>query len=346
MGKHRNVKPSAGTGVPPPLVAIGASAGGIEALRVLLPTLPTDLPAAVAIVLHRSAARERDRLVAVLGASSRLPLTLAADGDALEPGRIAIGPGGVHLTVEGGCYRLRSGPHENGLRPAVDVLFRSASEALGPRAIGVVLSGTLDDGTAGLAAIKARGGIALVQDPQDAAFAGMPGSAIENVVVDAVSPAAELGHFVAEFAHQAAQRAASSAGAADVLGSPSLFSCPDCGGVLSEVDANGVVVFRCRTGHAYGPRTLYSEQGSVLDEALWYALRALVERIDLSERLARRSRDRGLPIAAERFEHQAADARHRADIVRAAIGDAAAAREAESANEIVEEDEDETSSVS
>ena len=303
----------------PPLVAIGASAGGIEALRVVLPSLPADFPAAVAVVVHRGPVQEDDRLTTVLARNARLPVGTAGDFQDLQPGRIYVCPAGVHLVVERNRFRLTNGARENGSRPAIDVLFRSAALCLGERAAAVILSGMLDDGTAGLAAIKARGGFTVVQDPNEALFADMPRNALENVDVDAVLPVAGIGAVLEEFALRAASRAPRSVPQTEEHVEPSLFSCPDCGGVLSQVDADGVVRFRCRIGHAYSPRTLFSEQDQGLEAALSTALRVLVERRDMSERLARRSRERGLHVAAQRFEQQAAVARRRADTVRAAI---------------------------
>jgi two-component system, chemotaxis family, protein-glutamate methylesterase/glutaminase len=333
MGNARNVRPSPDEPTTPPLVAIGASAGGIEALRIVLPMLPPEIPAAVAIVLHRSASHDGDRLRTVLSANVRLPVSVADDGALIQPGRIALCPGGVHLVAERGRFRLTTEAHENGSRPAVDVLFRSVAATCGPRAVGVILSGTLDDGTAGLATIKAAGGFAVVQDPRDATFAGMPANAIENVAVDAIAPAGQLGAIIARFAHAAANRPPPSGEQRDESSEPSLFSCPDCGGVLSLIEGDGSVRFRCRTGHAYGPRTLFSKQGEGLEAALWVALRALVERTDLSERLAQRARERGLPIAAERFDRQAQEARRRAETVRGAIGGADSALESAALDE-------------
>jgi two-component system, chemotaxis family, protein-glutamate methylesterase/glutaminase len=257
------------------LIAVGASAGGIEALRLLLPNLPVGFPAAVAIVLHRLPVEGDARLARVLGINAKLPVSRVSDADAIEPGRIYVSPPGVHLIVENDRFRLGAGPRENGTCPSIDVLFRSVAAAYGNRAAGVVLSGLLDDGTAGLAAIKAAGGFAVVQDPLEAVFGGMPRSAIENVAVDAIAPAAEIANALIEFVGSGAQ-----ANAAD----------------------------RPRPSPEDSP-----------EEALSVALRTLVERGDLSERLAERSRSRGLHAAARRFERQAALARRRAESVRAAL---------------------------
>ncbi|MBV9439180.1 MAG: chemotaxis protein CheB [Candidatus Eremiobacteraeota bacterium] len=312
--------PPGARGAGPPLVAIGASAGGIEALRVVLPSLPANFPAAVAVVVHRPAVQEGERLTVVLARNSHLRVTTARDRGPIEAGRVYVGPAGVHLVAEAGQLHLSNSARENAARPAIDVLFRSAASAFGPRAVGVVLSGMLDDGTAGLAAIKARGGVAIVQDPAEAIFSDMPRNAIENVTVDAVVPAAEVGavlqHFVDRIA-TAPHPMPSSAGRNRM--EASRFSCPDCGGVLSEIDADGVLAFRCRVGHAYSPRVLFTEQEQSLEAALWTALRVLDERHEMSVRLGERARERGLHAAAAHFEQQAEVARQRAEVVRAAI---------------------------
>ncbi len=187
---------------PTPLIAIGASAGGIEALRKLGPTLPSDLAAAVAIVLHRLPVEEDERLPRVLGAGLTLPASHAKDGETIRPGHIYIAPANVHLVVEDNRFGLESGPYENGNRPAIDVFFRSAAHSKGPAVAGVVLSGALDDGAAGLAAIKAHGGLAIVQDPREASFNGMPLSAIRNVEVDAIAKVGEMAPLLVDFANR------------------------------------------------------------------------------------------------------------------------------------------------
>jgi two-component system chemotaxis response regulator CheB len=306
----------------PPVIAIGGSAGGIEALRAFLPKLPAHFPAAIAVVLHRLPVEEDDRLVRVLEKNVVLPVAHAEDGMPVLPGRVVVCPAGVHLRVEGRRYTLDVGAHENRFRPAIDVLFRSVARSHGQRGVGVVLSGLLDDGTAGLAAIVAHGGRSIVQDPDDAQYGDMPRNALENVRVDAVCRASDIADRLAADIRRIAGVADGETArlSNDETTEASLFSCPACGGVLSEVDAYGVVRYRCRTGHAYSPRTLFAEQEDVLEDALWIALRALVERRDLSERLARRARAAGRELSAHHFDEQAALAENRQRIVREALG--------------------------
>ena len=183
------------------IIVVGASAGGVEALGELVSLLPADLPAAVFIVLHIPA-YGTSVLPGILSRRGPLPAVHPADGEAIRQGRIYVAPPDHHLLLEkDGTVRLTRGPHENGHRPAVDTLFRSAARAYGPRVIGVVLTGTLDDGTAGLQVVKRRGGLAVVQDPEEALFASMPRAAIEAVAVDHVAALAEIGSTLARLAH-------------------------------------------------------------------------------------------------------------------------------------------------
>jgi two-component system chemotaxis response regulator CheB len=167
------------------LIAIGASAGGVESLQAFMRYLPADLDAAVVVVLHLPPGA-RSLLAGILGRAGGLPASDVHDGEEIEPGRIYVAPPDRHVLVEDQSFRLASGPTENAARPAIDPLFRSVAAAYGDRAIGVVLSGSLDDGTAGLADIKRHGGVAMVEDPATASHPSMPRSAIDHVDVDVV----------------------------------------------------------------------------------------------------------------------------------------------------------------
>ena len=317
------------------IIVVGASAGGVEALADFAGRLPADLPAAVFIVLHMPA-YGHSVLPDILNRRGPLPAVHPKDGEKIRPGHIYVALPDHHPLVKGDRISLTRCPAENNHRPAIDALFRAAARAYGPRVVGVVLTGTLDDGTAGLQAIKMRGGLALVQDPAEALFAGMPRSAIENVAVDAVRPIAGLTELVVRLAGEPAAQEGLPVPfqleedvevaemRLDVLegrreGKPSGFSCPECHGVLWEIPEGDLIRFRCRVGHAYSPESLFASQSEGLEEALWAALRALEESAALAERLQARSFDRGHVLSAQRFAEQALDARSRADIIHKAL---------------------------
>jgi two-component system, chemotaxis family, protein-glutamate methylesterase/glutaminase len=314
------------------IVVVGASAGGVEALADLAGSLTSDLPAAVFVVLHLPAAGT-SALPEILRRQGRLPAAHVKDGEPIRPGRIYVAPPDHHVLVRTGHVHLSRGPRENGHRPAVDPLFRSAAREYGTRVIGLVLSGALDDGTAGLLAIKSRGGVAVVQDPADALYPGMPGNALEHVEVDHVLAAASMGELLARLVADPAEPptdAAPSDMRVEVEmegfsleamegghpGRPSGFSCPDCHGVLWQIRDGGLERYRCRVGHAWSPQSLLTQQSEALEAALWVALRSLEERAALARRLAEPARRRGYSITATRFEEQAAEAQQAARLVR------------------------------
>jgi two-component system chemotaxis response regulator CheB len=314
------------------IVVVGASAGGVEALTNLVGSLPADLPASVFVVLHVPATGS-SALPDILTRHGPLPASHARDGEPIEQRRIYVAPPDHHVLLRQGHVHLARGPRENGHRPAVDPLFRSAAREHATRVVGVVLSGALDDGTAGLLAIKSRGGVAIVQHPEEALYPGMPNNAVEHVDVDHVLPAAAIAGVLARLA---AEPATESPGPApdDMKvevevegftmqalesgnpGRPSAFSCPDCNGVLWEIQDGGLVRFRCRVGHAWSPESLLTQQSEALEAALWVALRSLEERAALARRLAEPARRRGHRITATRFQEQAQEAQQAARLVR------------------------------
>ncbi len=305
---------------------IGASAGGVEALKRVAAALPYDLRAAVCIVLHL-APGSTSALAAILQRAGRLPCRSAVDGEPLRTGEIVVAPPDHHLMIDDGRVRLTVGPRENGHRPAVDVLFRSAAHARHSRVIGVVLSGTRDDGAAGLAVIKARGGAAVVQDPDEAMYAGMPTSALQNLAVDAVVPSPLIGETIAAIVSGRDLPAGARPNQAvdDPEQGQRLTSvCPDCGGVLTEGLEAGMPQWECHVGHRYSPASFADAQGAGVEMALWTAARALRDRGALLERLAEQTETRGQPRSARRFREQAAEARGQADLVLNALNQAAA----------------------
>jgi two-component system, chemotaxis family, protein-glutamate methylesterase/glutaminase len=313
------------------IVVVGASAGGVEALADLAGSLPADIPAAVFVVLHLPATGT-SALPDILGRHGPLPASHIKDGEPIEHGRIYVAPPDHHALLRSGHVHLTRGPRENGHRPAVDTLFRSAAREYATRVIGVVLSGALDDGTAGLLAIKSRGGIAVVQEAADALYPGMPGSALEHVQVDHVLAVASMGKLLAQLtAEQPGERPGPVSTGMNVEvemagfsleafegehpGEPSGFSCPDCNGVLWEIQTGQLQRYRCRVGHAWSPESLLTQKTEALEAALWIALRTLEERAALARRLAEPARRRGHSITATRFEEQATEAQHAARLV-------------------------------
>lgn len=276
------------------IVVIGASSGGFEALRVIADALPHDFAAPVCAVLHM-APDSPGTLVSVLNSAGRVRARTAETGMRLENGCVYLAQPDHHLIVEPGVLRLTKGPRENRFRPAIDPLFRSAAQVYGPGAIGVVLTGSLDDGTAGLWAIKRLGGIAIVQDPSDALFPSMPLNATRHVDVDYSVPLVEVVPQLAKLLDRAVDeepvripealevemRIARDLNAIDAgleqVGDPSPFSCPECHGVLLRLKEAQPLRFRCHTGHAYSIESLIAAVNEGIDVSLWTTMRALEE---------------------------------------------------------------------
>jgi two-component system chemotaxis response regulator CheB len=314
------------------IVVVGASAGGVEALRALVAELPGDLAAALFVVLH-VAPLATSVLPKILTGAGELPAVHAEHGQAILPSTIYVAPPDRHMLVEPGQIRLTIGPRENGHRPAVDPLFRTASASYGARVVGVVMSGVLDDGTAGLSVIKHRGGATLVQDPAEALYPMMPTSAIEGVTPDRVLDAQGLAAAIVELARtpvdgDVTPRPPDEPVDTDTLididrsasdhprpGAPSGLSCPECGGGLWETTEAEITRFRCRTGHGYALESLVADQSEALEGALWAALRALEERGALARQMAMRFESRGHRATSGRWERRAARAVQQAMVV-------------------------------
>jgi two-component system chemotaxis response regulator CheB len=311
--------------ITPNIVVVGASAGGVEALSELLGALPADLPAAVFVVLHISSHTDSG-LHHVLDRVSRLRVVSARDGQTIEPGTVYVAPTDRHLMLEGHVVRVTRGPKECRVRPAIDVLFRSAAAHHGAHVIGVILTGTLDDGTAGLWAVKDHRGIALVQDPQETAFSSMAESAIAHVSVDLVAPIHDLAQEIVRRTGEAQVLTPRDATAGDRhrieneiayngnglrsgvmdLGAVSKYTCPDCHGVLVQIEEGSIVRFRCHTGHAFSLQTLIAEVNEAIDTGLWDTLRAVEERVMLLHQMADLARSAGAVSDADRL-HALAD---------------------------------------
>jgi two-component system chemotaxis response regulator CheB len=326
------------------LIVLGASAGGVEAVSALVAGLPRDLSAAVCVVVHLRPDMH-SQLASVLARATTLPVVSARHDATLRPGTIHVAVPDLHLLVDRdgdrGVIRLVRGPRENRARPSVDALFRSAALAFGPRVIAVVLSGALDDGTAGLWTVKDRGGIAVVQDPDDAAVASMPASALTEVVVDHVASARDLGPLLGRLAMEAAPAESSVASrtaleelerdvgitamdeevhaASERYGRPSRFACPDCGGVLWDVTGEGPLHYKCEVGHAHTGATLAEAQTESVEAALWSALRALEDKVALSRRRSALATSRGLDAFVDKFAVEEQAAEQHAAAVRALL---------------------------
>ena len=324
------------------LVVIGASAGGVEALRDVAGGLPADLPAAVLAVLHLPSGGT-SALAEILDRAGPLPSTTARHGEVLEHGRLYVGPPDHHLLVHDDWLALSRGPTENGHRPAVNALFRSAAVGQGARVIGVVLSGVLDDGAAGLGAIKSRGGLAVVQDPEDAAYRGMPEAALRAVEADQIVPARAIGELLTElvrlelpdgpatepsrllhFENAVAQNTVPSEFDLSQLGRFAGLTCPDCHGALVALEP-GQDRFRCRVGHAWSADALLATADHRMQNALWMALRTLDEKASLARRMAESARCRGSDHLAVRYDRTAEEAGEAARVLRERL-DAAGSR--------------------
>ena len=310
------------------IVVIGASAGGVEALMQVLAGLSPNTPAAVLVVVHMPPYATSD-LPAVLSRAGPLPAAHAQDGGPLQGGRIYVAPPNHHLLLEEGLVRLSLGVRVNRTRPAIDPLFLSAAQVYGPRVVGVVLSGLLDDGTVGLMDIKRHGGLAVVQDPTEALFPSMPQSALAQVAVDHVLPASQIGEalrgLVQKNIHKQPQEKeerlpmiddmppAAAVVERDILaqergdrdGMLTVFTCPECGGSLWQADAGSLVRFRCHTGHTLSGESLFVEQAENIEKSLWYAARSLRDKARLARQLAQNWRARGSEATAARFDTKA-----------------------------------------
>jgi two-component system chemotaxis response regulator CheB len=327
--------------VPQPrrIVVIGGSAGAIEGLRRIASALPDDLPAAVFAAVHVSSTGG-SALPELLGRISRLRVFRAASEMPIEAGHFYVGPPDRHLLVGRRLVHLSQGPKENGHRPAVDALFRSAARNHGRRVIGVVLSGMLDDGALGLAVIREEGGIGVVEDPNTAAFADMPQNAIQLAKPEHVVPVDEMAEMIArlcwenvpagpdmveiqdtsEMREEEEEGVEEGLAAADVPGVPTGLTCPECHGALWE-DPPGAVFFRCRIGHRLSAESLLEAQAHSVENALWAALRALEEKASMAQRIGERLGRLGDVTRKERYLDRADSARRQAQVLRQALAE-------------------------
>jgi two-component system, chemotaxis family, protein-glutamate methylesterase/glutaminase len=315
------------------IVVMGASAGGLTALNRITKQLPDNLNAAVFIVWHVSP-YSTSLLPDILSRSGKLEAKHPADGESIQKGKIYVAPPDRHLLLEAGRIRVAKGPKENRFRPAVDPLFRSAAYAYGARVVGVVLTGALDDGTAGLWAIKDRGGIAVVQDPAEAEQPSMPSSALNNVQIDYCLPISEIPPLLVTLTQQTVEEAgppvskqleietkiALGADSAELdvtqLGKISEFTCPDCHGSLTKINNGSLQRFRCHTGHSFSNSTLLAEVTDSVEQALWNTIRAVEERIRLLKNLAQNASNLKQTELSSALSRELQQNEHRADVLR------------------------------
>jgi two-component system chemotaxis response regulator CheB len=318
------------------VVVIGASAGGVEALQLVVGQLPADLAAAVFVILHMSP-DSPSVLPQILGRAGALDARNPIDGETIEPGRVYVAPPDTHMRVRDGRIVLDRGPRENGHRPAIDPLFYSASELSDCRAIGVVLSGARDDGAAGLATIATSGGSCLVQSPSEALYRAMPEAALGLVPDAFVGTAREIGTEIVRLVREPKPDASaridgglkgSTTLAGEVSdgvtahpqpGETTGFTCPECHGSLWQSEKNGILRFRCRTGHEFAPESLLFEQAEHVERALWAALRALEEKADMLTRMSTRASTSARTAVAARFALRATETAGQAFAVRSVI---------------------------
>ncbi|PWC33995.1 chemotaxis protein CheB [Azospirillum sp. TSO35-2] len=315
------------------IVVIGTSAGGVSALTRLFSAMPQDCAPTVFVVMHITPTA-RSLLPRLLQRVGWLPAFHPTDGEPIRPGHIHVAPPDHHLLVLRDRVLIRRGPRENRTRPAVDPLFRSAGVAFGSRVVGVVLSGTLDDGASGLRAVHRCGGTSVVQDPDDAQWPGMPASAIARNPIDHVVPLDRMATLLARLVSEPAparppvpfdiaveariaeQELTTVSDDTQTVGVPTTLSCPECGGGLSEIRDGPTLRFRCKVGHAYSLDAMNEAQAEAMEKALWVALRTHEDRVELFRRMADHARGRGHDRLAANWDRQMAEARNHADLLR------------------------------
>jgi two-component system chemotaxis response regulator CheB len=315
--------------VNPNIIVLGASAGGVEALSRVVGQLPESIPAAFLVTLHLSPFAESN-LPKILERAGNLPAKHPEDLEPVRKGIIYVAPPDFHLILQEDGIRLGRGPKENRHRPSIDVMFRSASKAYGPRVAGVLLTGNLDDGVAGLLDIKERGGLTLVQDPREAHFPEMPMRALEALKVDWCLSLVEISQKLVELATQPEYRRRPKRkrkaetpnpppqvnGMEGKPGKSISLTCPECQGPLWEFRFGELTNYRCLVGHRYNLESLLAAHSEEVEQALWVALRTLEERVALQRQLSKSARSRNNSIAAACFSARASKNAEQAKLLR------------------------------
>jgi two-component system chemotaxis response regulator CheB len=321
------------------IVVIGASAGGVTALLALVKTLPADFAAPIFVVQH-VAADSPSLLPQLLAAVSALPAKHAENGELAQPGVIYVAPPNHHLLLEGKRVLVTRGPKENRFRPSIDALFRSAAYAHGPRVIGVVLTGYLDDGTSGLWSVQQMGGVTIVQDPREAQFPAMPANALEAVAADYIVSIAALAPLLtrlttepapakqpvakAELALLELELAIAKQGNAFELGiadhgQPTSFTCPSCHGIFTQLIEGHTTRYRCHAGHAYSINALLGEITQSVESLLYQSMRGMEETRLLLLQLSEHFSQSHQPIVAAVFLKKAAQTGTQVRVLRDSI---------------------------
>jgi two-component system, chemotaxis family, protein-glutamate methylesterase/glutaminase len=316
------------------VIVIGGSQGAIEALLRIVPSFPADLSAAILIVVHMPV-DSVSILPKVLSRAGSLKACHPKDREILRPGNIYVAPPNYHLTLEGRTICRSKGPRENRHRPAIDPLFRTAARSFGLGVIAILLSGNLDDGSAGIFAVRKLGGIAIVQDPASAQAAGMPQSALDYAGANFVLLPGQIGPKVTELINSREKKMKGNKKSkakkndpevrvneevsytGQSAGRPSVFACPECHGILWEIKNGKITRYRCRVGHAYTSASLKVEMDQSTERALWAAMRALEERAALSQRVI--NNPKGSHAYSHRFREQVNDDTANARLIRKMI---------------------------
>jgi len=306
------------------IIVIGASAGGLKAVGELLAHLEAGLPIAIFVVIHVSKRSSVENICQYLQKRCSYTCLAAANDQKIEAGGLYVAPPDTHLFLKPGYIRLTTGPHENRWRPSVDVLFRSAAAAYGSRVIGIVLTGTMHDGTSGMSAIKRSGGVCMIQDPAEAEFMEMPVNVLNNIGVDYQLPVAGMGVIIAELLAKPGQpevpipeevkieaeiteRMTSDIDQMEKIATHSNYTCPDCGGGLWKINDDPAQRYRCHTGHVYTEPVLLDKQSEQIEESVWVSIRMIEERRNVLQNIAKRETETGRPSFGENYRRRATE---------------------------------------